>query len=119
MKTKRLICPKCGNVEKFNIDVEITVASAPLIFNGKIAEVDIAFPNDCDLMDAFCGVCGADIRAVWHDAIPHVMCPHCQLYVKGIIVESCSYGSKKNSPNDYPACFRWKNGEDIELELIT
>ena len=118
MKTRRLICPKCGNIDKFNVDVELQVVGALLEFNGETAELEVSIPDDCIVSSEMCGVCGVDLRTVWHDATPNVMCPHCKFYVEGDLVEHCPYGNKKNSPTDYPACFKWKEDEHVELELI-
>jgi hypothetical protein len=107
MYTKKLICPKCGNTKSFRVDVELNVISTTLEIHDGIAKLDIAFPNDIDIMSPECGVCGSDMGADWHWATPHIMCPHCQHYVEGDIVETCPRGGKENAPNDYPACFEW------------
>jgi predicted nucleic-acid-binding Zn-ribbon protein len=110
MKTKRLICPKCGNTEKFRVDVELQYASTSIEF-GETAELDVSFPNDYDIMCAICEVCESDIRTVWHEATPDVMCSHCKHYVEGELLETCPH------KEDYPACFEWE--DDIELDLLT
>lgn len=105
MKTRKLICPKCGNTKNFRVDAQITLVSTLLTFNEESeAELDTDIANEIDIMCPVCDDCDAELE--YSGAELHVMCPSCVHYVDADVVETCPH-----IENDYPSCFAWAEGE--------
>lgn len=112
MKTRKLICPKCGNTKNFRVDARLDYVSTLLTFGEDEAELDTDFPTDVDIMCPVCNECNTELDAVLDavfEAEYYVMCPSCVHYVDADVAETCPY--KKN---EYPYCFTWEK-EKVEL----
>jgi len=95
MKTRKLICPKCGNTNSFRVDVQLTYVSTSLSFHDGEAELDTDFPNDVDIMCPVCDVCSTELDLSITN--PNVLCPSCLHYVNADVAETCPRKKKRLS----------------------
>jgi len=59
---KRMICPKCGNVDKFYVDAQKTMVRVVLTFGKEGVELDDSFPQDVEIFPTSCYECGANVK---------------------------------------------------------
>jgi len=124
VKISKLICPKCGNTERFRVDVQLTLVSTLLTFREDIyqpgsnivrvneADLDLECPNDVSIECPVCEVCGTEVEYIYRNSLPKgAMCPSCIHYVNADVVETCPMRERK-----YPDCFMWAEPE-AELDL--